>query len=595
MRHRLAPCLFAALVAAPLVAQEVVVDNSSPGFQQTAGFWFASANAGFYGTNSLLANVGAIEDRVRWTASLPVKGEYQVFAWWVASGNRSTAAPYRILAPGNIATVSVNQTVGGSQWQSLGNFVFHAGDAAVELSDRTATGTYVSADAVRWVFVRDADPPEPCTGEETELDPLGGSGNCAGLDLPGGPEPHPGANYSIHSDLPELFSSYGVLYSTRPVLPPDPGGTVPLNLRTQTNSGFSTIDDGFDVFLFHITPGAGMPNATRIVVHAKNSGAAPVAIRPGQVILTQGVIGNVHEFESNLGRRWMEEDYDPQRLSEVVVPAGGGAAIAWSDIFGPPGRNCFGLVRAEVEPAGAGTDLEISVVAIPGVATSQIDAETANWLAIAATSADSVPITTPPGAGELRRAVGVFPNFQWRADTPIIDIDALEPAGKSFAMALSQIQAAACPEGRQTVPMVLHPGFAHGDTIGNYQVDYRVQLRLANASRTENRAFDVRFGKDDSDVGLAWRVATSSVPIGDAALDAQPVLTEWAGPSQADGLVRDTLLEPFGGRITLRPCEELYLALRFAVLGNSSLPFVLEVVPAVPEDLPPLSDLWGVR
>ncbi len=569
---------------------EIIIDNTDSGFAVESGTWFPSANPGFFGTNSLVGGTSGPTGSVRWTADLSTTGEYEVFAWWVASGNRAADAPYRVNASTGAATVFANQTTNSAQWNSLGTFIFNAGERSVELSTETTTGDFVSADAVRWAFIRETDPVVPCTDEPTAIDNLGGFGNCFGFDLPGAPEPHPEARWALHSDLPELFSSYGVLYSSRAVLPEDSGDTVPLNLRTQTNNGFTTIDDDFDVFLFHITIGAGLPSATRIVIHVRNNGSNPEIIRPSQVIRTTGTIGNEHEMESTLGRRWVEGDYD-LRPAEYTIPAGGEAVIAWSDVFGPPGRNCFGMVHGDVVDPDSETDLEVSVVAIPGVSQGQILSETSSWLEVAATSADSVPITTPPGASELRRAVGMFPNFQWRSETPTIDAVSLPPTGTAFQMALSEIQAASCIDGRQTVDMALHPGYAHGDTIGNYMVDYRVSFHLVNSSRTEPKAFDLTFGRTDADIGLAWRVAANSSPVGDEDVDMQPVTTEWAGPNQSDVILFDSLLEPVGGSITLPPCGERYVALRFIVLGNSSLPFQINVEPAEPDPLP-LVDVW---
>jgi len=161
---------------------------------------------------------------------------------------------------------------------------------------------------------------------------------------------------------------------------------------------------------------------------------------------------------------------------------------------------------------------------------------------------------------------------------------------------LSQIQANSCPDGRQTVPLALHPGFAHGDTIGNYQVDYRIHLHLVNSSQTSPRAFDLEFGRSGADLGLAWRVLTASSPPTDEQLDATPAFTEWAGPFQSNGQLYDSLLDPIGGSITLPPCGEVHLALRFTVLGNSSLPFQLRVVPSEPGDTPTTGvDLWEIR
>jgi hypothetical protein len=567
-----------------------------------SGSWSPSANAGFYGTNSLIAAVGTPEKRARWSTTVPTNAEYEIFAWWVPSSNRSSDAPYIVTTSIGDVLIPRDQRIGGGGWNSLGTFPINAGPAKVELSSLASTGSFVSADAVRWVLVDEIETPDRCVPTATFLQSLGGFGNCFGNDLPGGPEPISRSKFTIHSDLPEIFNSNGVLYTTAPILPVSAQNPIPLSLRTQINNGFAGIDDTFEVFIFHISqPGNGTA-PRRIVVHARNDGPEPVTIRPRQVIVTQGVIGNIHEMESNLGRRWMEGNFDT-RFDTVTLQPGEGGPIGYSNNFAGFGSNidaninCFGLLLGEVLNPTPQTNVVVSVVAIPSGSVGGIANSTNNWLGVAATSAESqIDITTPPGPSELRRVVGVFPSFQWRSDVVTMDVAALPGAGTSFQMALSQIQANSCPLGRQTTPVSLHPGFAHGDTIGNYQVDYRVQLHLVNSSQTNHRAFDVEFGRSGADIGLAWRVLSGSAPLTDAQLDATPVFTEWAGPSQSDGLLFDSLLEPTGGAITLPPCGEAYVSLRFTVLGNSSLPFQLRIVPATPV-IPPVTqrDLWQIR
>src|SRR5688572_13068035 len=72
---------------------------------------------------------------------------------------------------------------------------------------------------------------------------------CNGTLLPGRTLPRTDTKWGIISDLPESFGSHGVLYSTRDVLPDNAGAA---ELRRQRKSaGFTTIDGGFDLFLFH--------------------------------------------------------------------------------------------------------------------------------------------------------------------------------------------------------------------------------------------------------------------------------------------------------------------------------------------------------
>ena len=126
-------------------------DNASSGFS-TVGTWGPSTGAGFYGTTSLFANVGASADEARWAPNLPGDGEYDVEAWWVASTNRVTNANYVVNHATGTASYPVNQTTNGGRWNLLGRHPFRGGDTGlVSLAD-SGTGAVVSADAVRFVY-----------------------------------------------------------------------------------------------------------------------------------------------------------------------------------------------------------------------------------------------------------------------------------------------------------------------------------------------------------------------------------------------------------------------------------------------------------
>jgi hypothetical protein len=130
---------------------DVIVDNTDPACS-VVGSWAASANAGYYGTNSLYSYGGTGADTVTWRPVLASAGVYEVFAWWVASGNRAPAAPYTIHHAGGATLVTLDQRTGGSAWNSMGQFTFDpTGDPRVVLSDAGVDATaVVSADAVRF-------------------------------------------------------------------------------------------------------------------------------------------------------------------------------------------------------------------------------------------------------------------------------------------------------------------------------------------------------------------------------------------------------------------------------------------------------------
>jgi hypothetical protein len=146
-----------------LVIPGYTVDNLFPGFR-TAGSWSSSANAGFYGENSLVRSAGTGSDTAIWEVTIQEAGNYRVEARWVAAGNRTPAARYTISHSGGSSLVEANQTTNGSQWNSLGVFSFNPGIASVTLTNQAPAGTFVSADAVRWIREEIPEPtPTPST------------------------------------------------------------------------------------------------------------------------------------------------------------------------------------------------------------------------------------------------------------------------------------------------------------------------------------------------------------------------------------------------------------------------------------------------
>jgi hypothetical protein len=187
--------------------------------------------------------------------------------------------------------------------------------------------------------------------------------------------------------------------------------------------------------------------------------------------------------------------------------------------------------------------------------------------------------------------VGTYNTFLWNTPAGELVVDASSATTRTFQMALWELAAGGCPTGQQSITMRRHPGYTRQDTIGNYHVDYRVNVRLVNKNTQSTATMDLRFGKSNADVGLGWQVATtpgaSAYPT-TATLLAAPIRTGWAGPNQS-GLTRSFLASD-GGPIVLGPCEARNVSLRFMVLGNSSLPFQIQLAPIDPPAVPPATE-----
>lgn len=440
---------------------------------------------------------------------------------------------------------------------------------------------------------------------------------CVGYLLSGQTLPHPDTRWGIISDLPESFSDYGVLYATTDVLPAAPVNAAPDELRTQIKRhGFTHIDGGFDVFLFHLIKSTTA--TARIVVYAKNRGDEPVTVIPHQSIKSEGVIGRTHDFESELAKRVLGRMPDAAELSQdgtypditfptdsysaqvrqgrqkptsptLQIPPGEGRVIAYGKRFGavkdagPDGSNnvnCFGYVRARVTNPDP-VNLEVFIVAIPAGPREQMQAEAEKRLTTGATSTDMVRMDRAPQDCAVGRAVGVYPNFTWRNDPVTIDIANL-PSGDvptTFPMALPEIQTAGCADARQTTDLVLRPGYTRPDTIGNYMIEYEVAITVTNSGDTTKTA-DLFFGKQDADVGLAFMSSHAPGAVAPKDYTFRPpatvtdvaVISAWAGPKQS-AVEKSFYPSP----VKIGPGVTRTLGAKFMICGNSSLPFYIGI------------------
>jgi len=475
-----------------------------------------------------------------------------------------------------------------------------------------------------------------CRADEfTTLVPITSKGTCdrcAGYVMPGRVVPSPETVYRIDSDLPEIFVSTGVLYGTMATLPPfktKDGRDVPENQRRQRNAGFATIDSSFEVFLYHMSnPLAWAEQITdpsrvtiakesrRVVVYAHNAGVVPVRVRPRQIVEADGTMAKADGPETRLSRRVFTDQFE-RVLDEVVIPAGEGRAIGWTPRLGVAKDRIAagetdatasdfvtGTLRADVEAiankdspgaASGQTSLEVTVIGVDAaVPLNGLDDACAALRTVGARSGEgAMDLTIPPPECHVRRVVGVFKNFIWQSDPIVLDAAELPKGAVSFLMAAPRVQTGGCPEAQQTQDMLLSPGYVHSDTVGNYMVEYLVTLTLVNPSDTP-LAVDVRFGKQDADVGITWQITSGTTAATRDELMKTPVRSQWAGGWRKDDLADNTrsffeersaivprsdeLVKAGAAPITLAAGERRTISLRLMPIGTSSLPFELKVV-----------------
>ncbi len=141
-----------------MVALSVIIDNGQAGFTETGSGWTQYTGAG-NGNTVDYAAAGTGLNTATWQLVGLAVGTYDVQQTWTAVFNHATNATYSVYDGDTLlATVTVNQqqgpvgtTVGGSVFQSLGQFEITSGTLRVTLSDN-ANG-YVIADAMRVVVL----------------------------------------------------------------------------------------------------------------------------------------------------------------------------------------------------------------------------------------------------------------------------------------------------------------------------------------------------------------------------------------------------------------------------------------------------------
>jgi len=143
-------------VAAPTGGTEIIIDDldTAPGsihFSTPSGVWTQSAaDPAEYNGSSLYSTSAGAE--AQWDFTLPVGGDYQVWAWWasVAGWQRDTNARYRVAHSVGDTDYYRNMTVDFGQWNLLGAHSFNAGTNSITLLRGNST---INADAVKLVPV----------------------------------------------------------------------------------------------------------------------------------------------------------------------------------------------------------------------------------------------------------------------------------------------------------------------------------------------------------------------------------------------------------------------------------------------------------
>lgn len=143
---------------------DIIVDNSDAGCSTTGSWITASSSTDKYGSNYFYTS-GAVQTKTCvWRPNVIVAGNYNVYAWWPAGGNRTTHAPYTVVWNGGSQGYSANQQLNGGTWNLMvSNKPFAVGTSGyIQLTNSGVESTLnAMADAIRLQYADAVPPTDP--------------------------------------------------------------------------------------------------------------------------------------------------------------------------------------------------------------------------------------------------------------------------------------------------------------------------------------------------------------------------------------------------------------------------------------------------
>lgn len=135
------------------IAEALVLDNNAPSGITLTGAWTTSTvTAPFEGADYIHdANTAKGTKTVRYSPSLAVAGDCDVYARWPAKYNYSENTPLSVTSTEGTASFLANQQSARHLWNHLGSYAFDAGSSGNVLVETTGTTAAVIADAVLFV------------------------------------------------------------------------------------------------------------------------------------------------------------------------------------------------------------------------------------------------------------------------------------------------------------------------------------------------------------------------------------------------------------------------------------------------------------
>lgn len=145
-------------------AGTIILDDPDASF--TGSWTIGISSVDKYSTNYHYASTvtGAATATATFTPEISTPGLYDVYIWYPQGSNRPTDAQFLVSYNGGAQFVTVNQTANGGDWRLIATGKpFAAGTSGFVRVSNTASisGKVVMADAVRWVYSANQDPPLP--------------------------------------------------------------------------------------------------------------------------------------------------------------------------------------------------------------------------------------------------------------------------------------------------------------------------------------------------------------------------------------------------------------------------------------------------
>ena len=140
-------------------AGQIIVDE--PNASLTGAWTLGVSSPDKYGTTYVFA-ASSSSATATFTPAIETPGLYDVYVWYPQGGNRPTNAPWALVFDGGTTSGVVNQTTGGGGWRLLAGGIPFARGTGGYFQWQTSgaeSGKVVLADAVRWVYVANQEPP----------------------------------------------------------------------------------------------------------------------------------------------------------------------------------------------------------------------------------------------------------------------------------------------------------------------------------------------------------------------------------------------------------------------------------------------------